>query len=66
MPSPFMGEVMTCRLCGRKWKSDPKVESDWTLVQFDNHRLYFCPQCFGNDLRWWQDKQPYSPEGKRK
>lgn len=45
---PFMGEVMICAICKRQQKSDPKVESGWTLIQMDDVKKYVCPSCFGN------------------
>lgn len=42
----FQGEMMTCKMCGRQQKSDPKVESNWTALQFDSLIVYLCPSCF--------------------
>jgi hypothetical protein len=47
---PFMGEVMVCAMCHEKKKSDPKIESGWTMLQIDNTSVYLCPQCFSNYL----------------
>jgi hypothetical protein len=47
--APFMGEMMTCAVCGKQQKSDPKIESQWTCVVLGDRRVYFCPKCFGND-----------------
>lgn len=40
---PFHGELMTCCLCGKQHQSDPRVQSDWTLVEFAGERYYVCP-----------------------
>lgn len=45
---PFMGEIMTCCMCGKVEKSDPLRESDWTAIDVDSVRRYICPSCFGN------------------
>lgn len=45
---PFMGEIMECAKCHKKKKSDPKVESGWTMIQMDETKTYICPNCFGN------------------
>ena len=44
----FIGEMMTCGGCGKVEKSDPHVESNWTVVELDGKPIYFCPVCFGN------------------
>jgi ribosome-binding protein aMBF1 (putative translation factor) len=44
----FQGEMMTCDLCGRKLKSDPNVNSDWTRFEMDGVGYYVCPFC----LQW--------------
>lgn len=53
---PFMGEVMNCAICHKKQKSDPKVESDWTMVQLGSTKIYLCPVCFGNGI--FSEKHP--------
>jgi hypothetical protein len=51
----FRGEDMTCRVCGKHYKSDPHVESQWTFVELQpNFGYYICPRCFGNDPQWWE------------
>lgn len=40
----FQGEMMTCIMCGKQQKSDPKVESDWTCIEVDSVGYYVCPQ----------------------
>jgi hypothetical protein len=39
----FQGEMMTCVMCGKEEKSDPKVESGWTCVEVDGKGYYVCP-----------------------
>jgi hypothetical protein len=46
--SPFHGEMMTCHLCGKQQKSDPEIESGWTLVTlYGNFEVYICPDELG-------------------
>lgn len=40
---PFMGEVMTCAMCGKQHKSDPKVQSGWTRLEDGHRSIYICP-----------------------
>lgn len=41
---PFHGELMTCCMCDKQQKSDPKVESDWTLITMpEGDSYYVCP-----------------------
>jgi len=48
---PFMGEVMTCYLCGRSKQSDPNVESGWWCVMVDGRFLrYYCDKETVNDI----------------
>ena len=46
---PFMGELMTCVMCGKQEQSDPKVKSDWRTVEPDGVRYYVCPDHFPPD-----------------
>src|SRR4030095_3469424 len=46
---PFMGELMTCCMCGKSQQSDPKVKSDWRTVEPDGTRYYVCPDHFPPD-----------------
>lgn len=41
----FIGEMMTCCMCGKQEKSDPRVDSDWTLIESpdDGKVFYVCP-----------------------
>lgn len=48
---PFMGEMMTCAGCRKMRKSDPKIESGWTLLAVDGKKIYLCPQCFSNWIK---------------
>ena len=49
----FQGEVMHCDKCGWKYKSDPKVESQWTVVEVDGKLIYICPHCFMIPFARW-------------
>lgn len=42
----FGGEMMWCRECGKKKKSDPKIESGWTAIQVNEKTFYICPECW--------------------
>jgi len=45
---PFMGETMTCEVCGRVQKSYANFESQWTMALVDGKKtIYWCPRCFG-------------------
>lgn len=44
----FQGETMVCQRCGRTQKSDPHINSQWTVIVTDGKSLYICPICFGN------------------
>lgn len=46
---PFMGETMTCCMCGREAISDPEVESNWRAIDVDGKRYYVCPKHFPAD-----------------
>jgi hypothetical protein len=46
---PFMGETMKCVMCGRTEKSDPKVESNWRMIEADDVKFYVCPLEFPRD-----------------
>lgn len=39
----FQSETMTCLMCGKTQKSDPKVESGWTFLEADGRGFYVCP-----------------------
>lgn len=43
---PFMGELMICSLCGKREKSDPKKESQWTALSVEGQLFYICPECW--------------------
>jgi hypothetical protein len=49
----FQGELMECSNCGRLEKSDPNVQSNWTVIEIPETPIvkYFCPDCFGNAHR---------------
>lgn len=49
----FMGEMMTCKRCGRTKKSSSLSQSDWTAVEdLDSGAVdYFCPTCFNKLLK---------------
>lgn len=43
---PFDGQVMTCQNCGRKERSNPRIESQWNHIEIDGIGFYICPQCW--------------------
>jgi hypothetical protein len=45
----FMGETMKCVMCGRTQKSDPKVETNWRVIEADGVKFYACPLEFPRD-----------------
>lgn len=45
----FVGETMTCTVCGRQERSDPSVESDWRCIEVDGQGYYVCPNEFPPD-----------------
>ena len=47
---PFQGETMACRLCAATHRSDPEVESGWTLIELDGRGYYVCPTHFPDGL----------------
>jgi len=49
MTLPFHGELMTCIMCGKQQGSDPKIESQWRLLEVDGVRYYACPAEFPPD-----------------
>jgi len=46
---PFMGELMTCIMCGKVEQSDPAIRSDWRIVEADGVRHYVCVDHFPPD-----------------
>lgn len=48
---PFMGELMECTVCHQKKMSDPKKTSNWTMVQVDEQKFYYCPICWTVKIR---------------
>ena len=46
---PFMGEMMTCILCGKQARSDPSVESNWRAIVIGDKRYYACRDEFPPD-----------------
>lgn len=46
---PFMGETMTCIMCGKLQKSDPAIKTDWRMVEADGVPYYVCPAHFPPD-----------------
>lgn len=40
---PFTGELMSCVICGRQERSNPRVSSGWRMLQLDEHGFYVCP-----------------------
>lgn len=43
---PFTDELMTCVVCGRQERSQPRVSSDWRNLQVDACSFYVCPDEF--------------------
>ena len=43
---PFAGELMDCALCDAQHRSDPHVESGWTIIPLDGVNYYICPKHF--------------------
>ena len=46
---PFKGELMTCCVCGRQQRSDPKVQTQWRAIEIDSEIVYGCPDEFPSD-----------------
>jgi hypothetical protein len=46
---PFMGESMTCIMCGKVEQSDPKVKTDWRMIEADDVPYYVCADHFPPD-----------------
>lgn len=45
----FTGEMMTCAICGKQQRSNPKKSSQWTVIEANGKPMYVCPKCFGNE-----------------
>lgn len=45
----FHGEMMTCVLCGRKKRSNPKKNTQWRAIQWGEKVFYCCPKHFPPD-----------------
>jgi hypothetical protein len=39
----FVGEMMTCVVCGQSEKSDPTVSSNWRCIEANGVPFYICP-----------------------
>lgn len=46
---PFKGELMTCCVCGKQQRSDPKVQTQWRALEIDGEIIYGCPDEFPCD-----------------
>ena len=46
---PFMGEMMTCILCGKQARSDPSAECNWRAIAIGDKRYYACRDEFPPD-----------------
>lgn len=46
---PFQGEMMTCVVCGKQERSDPKVESNWRGITLEKQTHYACTDEFPAD-----------------
>lgn len=42
----FIGELMTCVVCGAQERSNPAVESQWRGLEVDDYSFYACPKEF--------------------
>jgi hypothetical protein len=49
----FRGEKMICHKCGWSFVSSNAVESQWTVIQFDDKLIYICPSCWGIPRGRW-------------
>lgn len=47
----FQGEMMTCDLCGRQERSDPQVESGWTVVELNDGHFYICTRHLNSETK---------------
>lgn len=45
----FVGELMTCCMCGKQEQSDPKRESQWRCLEVEENAYYACPDHFPDD-----------------
>ena len=59
MAIPFSGEEMTCVMCNKKQKSDPNVESNWTLITIGDVSHYVCPRHFEKCITKKQFQRAY-------
>lgn len=50
-PKFFQGEMMHCVMCDREQQSDPKVTSDWTVLEMDQQPFYCCPDCLQKNAK---------------
>lgn len=57
MKQLFTTEMMTCEHCHWTYKADPKVESQWTVVEVDGKLLYYCPSCWGIPFSRWPKEE---------
>ncbi|OWY63990.1 hypothetical protein B7486_49810 [cyanobacterium TDX16] len=46
---PFKRELMTCCVCGKQQRSDPKVQTQWRALEIDSEIVYGCPDEFPRD-----------------
>lgn len=60
IPLVFMGELMTCILCGKEQLSNPRVESNWRAVSLNGVTFYACPDHFPAD-----DELPEDPDERK-
>jgi hypothetical protein len=50
----FQGEMMNCRVCGKRKRSDPRVESNWTALEIIDppvEIVYYCPKCWNKLMK---------------
>lgn len=59
---PFHGELMTCFICRKQKRSNPKEESNWTHFQYKEKEAYLCPVCWSPEnltkvIRYLEEKK---------
>lgn len=54
----FMGELMICANCKRRQKSNPNIQSGWTVFERDGAAVYVCPECFASVFDMHRAQKP--------
>lgn len=52
----FQGEMMECALCGRRQRSDPDVESGWTLIELEDDHYYVCTRHLNSQIKDYEKR----------